>query len=47
LVREALQPVPVRRKTKVPVAARERRLREKKQRSDRKQRRMGGDWGED
>jgi ribosome-associated protein len=47
LVQETLRPVPVRRKTKVPVAARERRLREKKQRSDRKRRRMGSNWGED
>ncbi len=47
LVQEALAPVPVRKKTKVPVAARERRLREKKQRSDRKQERMGRNWGED
>jgi ribosome-associated protein len=47
LVLEALQPVPVRRKTRVPVAARERRLHEKKQRSDRKQQRMGRNWGED
>jgi ribosome-associated protein len=47
LVQEALRPVPVRRKTKVPTAARERRLREKKQRSDRKRQRMGGTWGED
>jgi len=37
LVQEALQPEPVRRKTKAPAAARERRLQEKKQRSDRKQ----------
>ncbi len=47
LVQEALAPVPVRKKTKVPVAARERRLREKKQRSDRKQRRKGRNEGED
>jgi ribosome-associated protein len=47
LVQEALTPVPVRRKTRVPVAARERRLQEKKQHSDRKQRRMGRNWGED
>jgi ribosome-associated protein len=47
LVQAALQPVPVRRKTKVPVAARERRLQEKKQRSDRKRQRMGRNWGED
>ncbi len=47
LVRDALKPVPVRRKTKVPVAARERRLQQKKQRSDRKQQRRGRDWGRD
>jgi len=47
LVREALAPVPVRRRTRVPGAARERRLQEKKQRSDRKQQRMGRNWGED
>jgi len=47
LVQEALQPVPVRRKTKAPAAARERRLQEKKQRSDRKQQRKGRNWGED
>jgi ribosome-associated protein len=47
LVQEALQPVPVRRTTKMPVAARERRLQEKKQRSDRKQQRKGRNWGED
>jgi ribosome-associated protein len=47
LVREALQPVPVRKKTKVPVAARERRLREKQRRSDRKQQRKGRNWGAD
>ncbi len=47
LVREALAPVPVRKKTKAPVAARERRLQEKKQRSDRKQQRKGRNWGED
>ena len=47
LVREALAPVPVRRKTRVPVAARERRLKEKRQRSGRKQQRMGRNWGED
>jgi len=47
LVQEALRPEPVRRKTKAPIAARERRLQEKKQRSDRKQQRMGRNWGED
>ncbi len=47
LVQEALAPVPVRRKTRAPAAAREHRLQEKKQRSDRKQQRMGRNWGED
>ncbi len=47
LVQEALKPVPMRRKTKAPAAARERRLQEKKQRSNRKQERMGRNWGED
>ena len=47
LVQAALAPVPVRRKTRAPAAARERRLQEKKQRSDRKQQRMGRNWGED
>jgi ribosome-associated protein len=47
LLREALRPVPVRRKTKVPAAARERRLREKKQRSRLKQQRGRENWRED
>ncbi|MCL5280009.1 MAG: aminoacyl-tRNA hydrolase [Planctomycetes bacterium] len=47
LVQEALEPVPVRRKTRMPAAARERRLQEKKQRSGRKQQRRGRNWGED
>jgi len=47
LVREALRPAPVRRKTKAPGAARERRLQAKKQRSERKQQRTGRTWGED
>jgi ribosome-associated protein len=46
LVQEALKPKPVRRKTKVPAAAREHRLQEKKRRSDRKRQRMGKDWAE-
>jgi len=46
LVRDALRPKPVRKKTKTPAAARERRLKEKKQRSARKQQRMGKDWSE-
>ncbi len=47
LVHEALAPVPLRRKTRMPAAARERRLQEKKQRSDRKQQRRGRSWRED
>ena len=46
LVRDALKPRPVRKKTKAPAAARERRLEEKKRRSARKQQRMGKDWNE-
>jgi len=46
LVQETLRPRPVRKKTKVPAAARERRLREKKRRSDRKQQRIKNDWRE-
>jgi ribosome-associated protein len=44
LVGEALAPRPVRKKTKVPRAARERRLAEKKHRSRIKQQRSGPDW---
>ncbi len=47
LVQEALKPVPMRKKTRVPTAARERRLQEKRQRSGRKQQRRGRNWGED
>jgi ribosome-associated protein len=47
LVRETLKPKPVRKKTRVPAAARERRLVEKKRRSDRKQQRTGRNWKED
>jgi len=47
LVRAALTPVPVRRKTKTPAAAREQRLREKKQRSVRKQQRRQAGWRHD
>ena len=47
LVGEALTPVPVRKKTKAPGAARERRLQQKKQRSDRKQQRIERHWEED
>jgi ribosome-associated protein len=44
LVAEALKPRPVRKKTKAPVAARERRLKDKKQRGLLKRRRTGKDW---
>ncbi len=47
LVQEALKPVPMRKKTRVPTAARERRLQEKRQRSGRKQQRRGRNWAED
>jgi len=47
LVGEALKPRPVRKKTKVPAAARERRLQEKKQRRTRKRQRAQRDWGQD
>jgi ribosome-associated protein len=44
LLRDALTPVPTRKKTKVPRAAHERRIREKKRRGEIKQhRRAGGD----
>ena len=46
LVQEALKPKPIRRKTKTPAGARERRLQEKKRRSTRKQQRAGKDWAE-
>ena len=44
LLREALTPVPIRRKTKVPAAARQRRLDEKKLRGRLKSRRTGKNW---
>lgn len=47
LVQEAVKPRPVRKKTRTPVVARERRLAEKKRRSDRKQQRTGRSWSED
>jgi ribosome-associated protein len=47
LLAEALKPEPVRKKTKVPVGARERRLREKKRRGALKQQRGTRDWPED
>jgi ribosome-associated protein len=46
LIWEALKPRPARKKTTAPAAARERSLREKKQRSTRKRQRTGRDWGE-
>ncbi len=46
LLREALRPVPIRRKTKIPTAARERRLDEKKQRSRLKSERARRDWSQ-
>jgi ribosome-associated protein len=42
LLREALKPEPIRRKTKTPRAAKERRLQEKKHRGEIKQRRRAG-----
>jgi ribosome-associated protein len=47
LLQEALKPRPTRRKTKAPAGARERRLREKKQRGFLKRLRTSADWGED
>jgi ribosome-associated protein len=44
LLQDALRPVPVRRKTKVPAGARERRLEEKKQRGRLKSLRGKRDW---
>ena len=44
LLAEALKPKPVRRKTRVPAGAKERRLKEKKQRSLLKQQRTGRGW---
>lgn len=46
LLQEALTPVPIRRKTKVPAAARQRRLDEKKRRSHLKGQRARRDWGQ-
>ena len=46
LLREALKPVPIRRKTKIPPAARERRLDEKKQRGRIKSDRARRDWSQ-
>ena len=47
LLAEALKPKPIRKKTKVPAGARERRLREKKHRGVLKQQRGKPDWPED
>jgi len=47
LLQEALKLAPIRRKTKTPAAARERRLQEKKQRGRLKQQRTGKAWKED
>ena len=47
LVAEALKPEPVRKKTKIPTGARERRLREKKRRGALKQQRGKREWPED
>ena len=44
LLAEALKPKPVRIKTRVPAGAKERRLKEKKQRSLLKQQRTGRGW---
>jgi ribosome-associated protein len=44
LLQEALTPVPIRHKTKVPAAARRRRLDEKKQRSRLKNQRAKREW---
>jgi ribosome-associated protein len=44
LLREALTPVPIRRKARVPAAARQRRLEEKKQRGRLKSSRAKRDW---
>ena len=43
LLREALKPEPIRKKTRTPAAARERRIREKKHRGEIKQQRTGRD----
>jgi ribosome-associated protein len=47
LLHEALKPVPVRRKTRPPAAARERRLKEKKRRGALKDERAKKDWGKE
>jgi ribosome-associated protein len=47
LLTEALKTAPVRKKTKVPYSARQRRLEKKKKRGLLKQRRAGRDWAGD
>jgi len=47
LLAEALKPRPIRKKTKIPAGAREKRLREKKRRGVLKQQRGKRDWPED
>jgi len=47
LLADALKPQPVRKKTRIPAGARERRLREKKRRGQLKQQRSGRDWMDD
>ena len=47
LMAEALKPKPVRKKTKVPTGAKERRLQEKKRRSSLKQQRSKPNWPDD
>lgn len=47
LLADALKPKPVRKKTKIPAWAREKRLREKKRRGQLKQQRGKRDWTDD
>lgn len=47
LLIDALKPTPIRKKTKIPAGAREKRLREKKQRGRLKQQRSKRDWTDD
>ena len=47
LLAEALKPKPIRKRTKIPAGAREKRLREKKRRGALKQQRGKPDWPED
>ena len=46
LLQEALKPTPIRRRTRVPAAARQRRLDEKKRRGRLKSQRTRQDWGQ-